>query len=179
MDFVYEMGTTTRHADLVSEIMYQIKYKFYEFFKQGKFRPLQEQLSLAYLGDYKDLSSVSLIDVTDESVANDIKINLLNCVQPDFFYYMNNKFITNTEETRYIGTPDLIVEVWSSANSRAHMLFKETLYSTSKNTEHWYIQQDSNLVDCRFGTHLLDKQNLAEPLITQSGITLDLTHLAL
>ena len=57
--------------------------------------------------------------------------------------------------------------------------FLKFLYSTSDITEHWYIEQDSNTVECYLGKEKLDDQYLTNLLVTQKGFEFDLRYLAI
>jgi len=55
----------------------------------------------------------------------------------------------------------------------------QNLYATSSITEHWYIEQDSNHVQCYVGKERISDQNLTVVLITQKGLEFDLRYLAI
>ena len=63
-------------------------------------------------------------------------IDDLDYVQPDLMLFKKNKFVEDSKGIKTAGYPDLIVEVWSGANSIAHRETKKLLYSTSPVTEH-------------------------------------------
>ena len=73
----------------------------------------------------------------------------------------------------------MIVEVWSESNTVEEREWKFNLYSSSDETEHWYVDQDSNTVKCYFWHNELPDQCLTRILRTQDGIEFDLRHLAL
>jgi len=56
---------------------------------------------------------------------------------------------------------------------------KKLLYSTSPVTEHWYIEQNSNTVECYFGNNRLENQSLSDILVTRDGLKFDLRYLAI
>ena len=93
--------------------------------------------------------------------------------------FKNNPYLENRRETRTAGFPDLIIEVWSDGNSAFERARKHSLYSSSPVTEHWYIDQDKNTIECFFGATKLPEQNLKNLLITQGNIMFDLRYLAL
>ena len=172
------MGTTTRHNNILTEMYRYLANYFHDLLINKQISILLEQLSLCYYGEYKEIDSIELIDAANIKLDNST-INQLHVVQPDLMIFKDNKFLTNKEQTRYVGKPDLIVEVWSNINSDGHKLFKKTLYSTSEITEHWYIEQNSNEVECWFGDKQLPYQNLTNILKTQQSIEIDLRYLAL
>ncbi|MCL1986399.1 MAG: hypothetical protein FWG64_00280, partial [Firmicutes bacterium] len=57
--------------------------------------------------------------------------------------------------------------------------FKFTIYSSSPTTEHWYLEQDSNIVECYLGQTQLPKQDISQTLVTTRNLQFDLTYLAL
>ena len=59
------------------------------------------------------------------------------------------------------------------------MDFKMNLYATSDITEHWYIEQDSNIVQCYTGKKRISDQNLKNVLVTQKSIEFDLRYLVI
>lgn len=77
------------------------------------------------------------------------------------------------------GQPDLIVEVWSDYDLKNDRAFLQNLYATSDVTEHWYIEEDSNDIECYKGRIKLPSQTLKNILKTQSGLEFDLRSLML
>ena len=173
-----EMGTSWRHNRILSSLQRFVLNLFWDDYVQSKIFSSQEQLALCYYGNPEESGMYELVDIDDNDFSAD-DINLLKVVQPDYMLFINNNFMLNSFETRIAGKPDLIVEVWSKDNKPKHRYFKETLYSTSSITEHWYIEQDSNNVRCMLGKNLLPKQSLKDVLITQNNIKIDLRHLAI
>jgi len=106
-------------------------------------------------------------------------INLLALTTPDYMHFSTNQFIINDNETRIAGFPNLVVEVWSKSNSDIDKEFLKYLYSTSDEIEHWYIEQDSNTVECWYGDKRTDDKNLKDILKTRDGIEFDLRYLKL
>jgi Uma2 family endonuclease len=103
----------------------------------------------------------------------------LDYVNPDFVLFKNNPYVENKKQTRTAGRPDLIVEVWSESNAKNDRAFLQNLYATSEITEHWYIEQDSNKVECYMGKEQLPDQYLTNILVTQKGLEFDLRYLAI
>ena len=169
-----EMGTTARHHNILQEIYWKVR----TFLNNMPAHIFVEQLNLCYMGERKDLDSIELMDAKNTRLDDDT-INRLYVVQPDIMLFHFNPFYTNKIETRFVGRTDLLIEVWSDSNSDRDKLFKKRLYSTSDTTEHWYIEQDSNDVECWLGQTQLPKQNLNDKLVTKAGIEIDLRHLAL
>ena len=178
MESVFEFGTTARHGRLLDFLVKSV----FDLFLANKLINFSESSSLGYYGDIKDLLSCSLIDVT-EIQNSDLflsdTINYLRFVTPDYMHFTDNRYLINQIETRVVGYPNLIVEVLSKGNSSADRQFKKFLYSTGNVTEHWYIEQDSNIVECWYGKNRLNDKNLKNILITQDNIEFDLRYLAL
>jgi len=178
MDNIFEMGTTVRHGRL---LQYLAKSTF-DLFARGDLEYFQESVKLVYYGSKKSPKNCELIGV--DSIDDKIKfkdiMNDLGDVEPDYMLFRNdNKFILNKKETRIAGYPNLIVEVWSENNSLLDKQFKKYLYSTSPITEHWYIEQDSNIVECYYGQEKIGNKNLADILVSRDGIEFDLRYLKL
>ena len=173
LDYMYLMGDTERHLDLVGE--------FYRSFKNLLFgrsdcKLFTDGAAIVYFGKKRLPDGVELKPASDY-----IGLNLteFSWVEPDFTLFAKNPYISNSEKTRFAGQPDLVVEIWSKSNDEFHKNFHKYLYSTSPVTEHWYLEQDSNEVECWFGEKKINSQNLSRPLVTQSGLKIDLSHLAL
>ena len=179
---VYNMATTLRHNDLVADLRSEIYYQHREQVRSKKLKLADEEIALVYEGNLEE-EWARLIDV--ESIQNmemfkSSTIDLLRYVQPDFFLFTsNNPYVTNSNETRVAGRPDLVVEVWSEGNFDDERRRKFLLYSSSANTEHWYIEQNSNLVVCYLGKNRALDQNLSDVIKTHCGFEIDLRHLAL
>ena len=173
------MGTSLRHNRLVADIYRRLANYLEELIYDEKVLISLEQLALCYYGTYRELETARLIDARNFTT-NDLEIiNDFSTIQPDIMIFKNNPWISNKRNTRYIGQPDLIVEVWSDTNDIYHQSFKKNLYSSSPVTEHWYMSQDSNKVECRLGKELLPYQSLENILITQDGVKIDLRRLKL
>ena len=178
MDIYMPMSTTIRHNKITRRLggnLLGLEEKENAFV-------LQEDCSLVYFGSENKVSDIRLVDlaeITDENdFINDV-IDDLKTVEPDLVLFHNNRFLINRRETRTAGQPDLIVEVWSKGNTQKERDFKKYLYSTSKITEHWYIDQDSNSIECWLGSQQLKSQNINHIIRTQKGIEFDLRYLAI
>jgi hypothetical protein len=175
---IMEMGATKRHGRLLSFLENSV----FDLFLKEKVEHFSESASLAYWGKKKNPHSCNLINIEEISdTENFIKntINLLSWVTPDYMHFSTNKFIINDNETRIAGFPNLIVEVWSKSNSDEDKEFLKYLYATSDETEHWYIEQDSNIVECWYGDKRIEDKSLKDILKTKDGIEFDLRYLAL
>lgn len=177
MDIYMPMATTDRHNKFVATLMNRI----FNRVENGEVHALQEQCPLVYLGT-KDLPvGFELVDV--KNIKNTEKfldnITELEYINPDFMLFEDNPYMKNKKGTRTAGQPDLIVEIWSDSNTDNNRAFLKELYSTSSVTEHWYIEQDSNNVQCYIGKERLSDQFLTDVLITQKGIKFDLRYLAI
>ena len=142
---------------------------------------LHEEGALVHWGfkgksDFKKL--VDIFDIIDTDEFTKITINELDYVQPDFILFKKNRYLCNERETKIAGCPDLIVEVWSESNSKEERKFKFDLYSNSSIVEHWYIEQNSNTVECYLGNDRLDNQYLSNVLVTRGLLEFDLRYLA-
>ena len=97
----------------------------------------------------------------------------------DFLVFQHNEFLQDANKLKTAGVPDLIVEVWSPFNKPHEREMKFRLYSSHSDCEHWYIEQNNNLVKCFKGKHNLPNQYLSKILKTTTGLTFDLTHMSL
>ena len=178
---IYNMATTRRHNKITSTITGEIFTRYRDLVEKGFIVPSSEEMALVYYGSMKE-SYLQLVDVDaikDKVYFIENTINDLEYVQPDFFMFKNNPYLENKRETRTAGLPDLVVEVWSEGNIAYERSQKLSLYSSSPITEHWYIDQDKNTVECYFCNTRLPDQSIKEILITQDNIMLDLRYLAL
>lgn len=169
-----EMGTTGRHNNLLSELYRKLVQNIEDLIIYKSAIIFLEQIGLCYSGRINEFHSLSLLEP-----CSTLNVNLFNVVYPDLMLFKNNTYITNTEQTRFLGKPDLIVEVWSNSNSKLDRDFKKHLYSTSPITEHWYLEQTSNTLKCWLGDVELQSQDLRNELKTSDGLKIDLRHLAL
>jgi Uma2 family endonuclease len=152
------------------------------FFLKKELRHFSESVSLVYHGNKKSPANCELIDL---SGVDNIKVfqevmNDLEFIVPDYMYFKKgNDYLLNKKETKLAGYPNLVVEVWSESNTSLDRQFKKYLYSTSPITEHWYIEQDSNVVECYYGQERIEDKNLADILVSRDGIEFDLRYLKL
>ena len=177
MDIYMPMATTDRHNRFIATLMNRI----FNRVENGELHALQEQCPLVYLGT-KDLpAGFELANVKDIKNTEHFLDNIteLEYVNPDFMLFEENPYLKNKKGTRTAGQPDLIVEIWSDSNTENNRAFLQNLYSTSPVTEHWYIEQDSNNVQCYMGSKQLPNQCLTEILRTQKGLEFDLRYLAI
>ena len=177
MDSIMPMATTKRHNKIINEFVRNVSgVNFYDV------DILTSDCLLVFWGNRMELFTANLIDISQiediEHFREDI-MNDLYCVQPDFMMFDKNKFIENKRQTRTAGFPDLTIEVWSDGNDIKEQAFKKILYSTSDTTEHWYVKQGSNDVECFLGKEALPKQSLLNILKTINGIEFDLTRRAI
>ncbi len=178
MDAYMPMSTTARHNKLSGTFFGVVL----DLLRKREVHALQEECSLVYWGHKSEPTSLKLVNVLEvedpvkfkESVIED-----LYYVQPDFMLFKNNPYFENKRQTRTAGCPDLIVEIWSEGNTKNDRAFLQNLYATSEITEHWYIEQDSNEVECYVGKTKMQNQNLTDVLITRGGLKFDLRYLAI
>lgn len=166
------MGTLPRHNHLVSTFFGNI----FPLFQKKMLYPLQENCYLVLYG--KKYSNDERL--VDPSTISDVSIlEELDVVQPDFLLFHKNPYVQSPSTLRTAGIPDLVVEVWSKSNDQLERNMKFRIYSSHPDCEHWYMEQDSNIVKCYKGKNPLPDQDLKEILITTNGLNFNLTHLAL
>ena len=163
-----------RHVKLVDEFYYLFRNLFANRVYKDMFT---NGVSIVYLGNKRESLSARLAAFDEYDVSSDLY--QYSCVEPDFTLFEKNNYIANIKGARLAGQPDLVIEVWSDSNTSADRAFKKYLYSTSPVTEHWYLEQDSNEVECWLGDKKLRVQTLLNPLNTQSGLQIDLAHFAI
>ena len=176
--YYYPMSTKKRHNRIISTLIGNV----FEFLKNKEIDAFHEECALVYYGKRTMPESVCLVDISKIEDMNYFRTNVideLKYVQPDFVMFKTNPYVENEKETLTAGQPDLIVEVWSDGNTKDDRLFLQNLYATSPITEHWYIEQDSNNVQCYMGKEELPGQCLTSILKTQKGLYFDLRHLAI
>ena len=171
MSFIIEnMSTSFRHNKLIHGFIYSV----FEESKNNLLSIYTEECALVFSGKRFDFNSVLL---SPEEIDSSKRLNYLPYIQPDIFIFKNNSFLKNLEDNRIAGYPDLIVEIWSESNILVERKFKQYLYSTSPITEHWYIEQNSNIMQCFLGNLELETQSLKNILRTRNGIEFDLRYL--
>ena len=177
MDNYMQMSTSVRHNRITSTFFSEI----IDMIKKNEINALQEECALVYWGSRIKPEPALLVDIKTIKNLNDFKektINDLEYVQPDFILFHKNLYEENTRKTRTAGCPDLIVEVWSESNTAEEKNFKYKLYSSAINTEHWYIEQDTNELKCYLGKNPLPDQSIKNILKTTNGLKFDLRYLA-
>ena len=178
MDNYMQMSTTTRHNKLINTFIGDVL----NLIRKKEIYALQSDCALVYYGQRKEPQSIKLVNILKladiEKFANS-EIEHLEYVQPDVMIFKNNPYLENNSELRVAGQPNLIIEIWSKSNTIEDKIFKKYLYSTSDITEHWYIEQDSNIVECYIGEEKIADQSLKKILRSQSGIEFDLRYLAI
>ena len=176
-DMYMPMSTTKRHNNIISFLIGKVLH----LIEKKEIHAWHEECALVHYGSKKSLG-FELVDVKSidnvEHFLEDVIIEL-DYVNPDFVLFAKNPYIENKKRTRTAGQPDLIVEVWSESNTKNDRAFIQNLYGTSPVTEHWYIEQDSNTVQCYIGEKKLSDQYLTNVLVTINGIEFDLRYLAI
>jgi hypothetical protein len=179
LDNIMPMSTTVRHNKFTSTLYSRV----IDFIERGKIYAFQEECALVHWGfkrkadDFKYLIDIAAIENIEKF--KEIIINDLDYVQPDFVLFKNNPYLSNDRETRTAGCPDLIAEVWSDGNTKQERAFKLDLYSSNPTVEHWYIEQDSNDIECYMGKDKIETQSLKNILVTRGGLQFDLRYLAI
>ena len=179
---IYNMSTTWRHNRIIADIRAEIYHQYREKVRNQTIRLADEEIALVYEGNIEEefLWLVEIETLQNPAHFAESTIDALRWVQPDFFMFsQGNPCIQNKNGTRVAGRPNLIVEVWSESNPQLERERKFVLYSSSPVTEHWYIEQDNNVVECYCGKNKLYEQSLEKALKTREGISIDLTHLSL
>ena len=177
MDIYVPMSTTVRH----NRITMTFSGTILDLLRKKEVHALQEEYAIVYWGTKKTPGGFEFVDVKnidDVGHFKNVIINELDYVRPDFVLFKNNPYLENARQTRTAGQPDLIVEVWSDGNSKNDRAFLQNLYATSDITEHWYIEQDSNEVECYLGKNKIDNQYLSDVLVTRDNLKFDLRYLA-
>lgn len=76
----------------------------------------------------------------------DIKLDKTqNSVQPDIIVILKNNPNQVTEEGRYTGVPDLLIEVLSPSNKEYDLIKKKDLYEKFGVQEYWIVDPDTKL----------------------------------
>jgi len=178
MDNIMPMSTTGRHNKITSSLFGNI----FDLVKNDEVYALQEQCALVHWGSRAKNDLTYLVDTGDiEDMEEFVEFTIyeLDYVQPDFFLFRDNPYITDSRDLRTAGQPDLVVEVWSKSNTKSDRAFLQNLYARSDVTEFWQVDQNSNRVRCSAGTKKLPEQSLANILKTQKGLEFDLRYLAI
>ncbi|MCL1999109.1 MAG: Uma2 family endonuclease [Turicibacter sp.] len=177
----FGMTATERHINLTGFLEHRFITILEEEILTGKTTLGSEEMSLVcwdkYFTDNAHLVDLTRLDDVHKFTTS--IIDDLDFVQPDLLLFRENPVLKNPYKTRFAGYPDLIVEIFTFKDSEAEQAAKHILYATSPITEHWYLTQDTNAVERWVGDKRLDDLTLKEPLITQNGIEIDLTRLAL
>ena len=170
LDFLNMFLTTERHSQLTGEI-------FFELYKQKQ--------STTYLGlgnraicyiENLYARGYTLVDISEREPD---MLDELGYIVPSIVMFSTNKYMHSADTMKMGGYPNLIVEVWSKWEVKHYRQFKHHVYSTGKNTEHWYLTQNSNKIECWFEDKQLPNKSLKKVLTTQGGLQLDLRELAL
>ena len=174
MDQIFYVNTD-RHIQLVSSFFGNL----FPLIQRKEVKSFQENAALVYFGKFGEgYEKLVVLDELDDVV--EFRTNTiyeLSYVQPDFFLFQVNTFLQDERTLRVAGVPDLVVEVWSNSNSEAEKTSKFRLYSSSYQCEHWYLDQNSNDVECYIGTEMLGTQTIEKTLTTKRGLQFDLSHL--
>jgi len=170
------MSASKRHLDLSRTLIlasgaYSSKNSGIKIYGEGA--------ALVHYGQRsKRQCELSLVDISQ--IKNADVLDDLYFVEPDFMIFHKNVELWNKRETKLAGYPDLVVEIWSDSNTQLDREEKFLIYSNSGgNTEHWYIEQDENEINCYVGEKQITQQNLKDVLRTQNGLEFDLRNLAL
>ena len=174
MDIMSMGWASDRHTKLAGFIFGELYGVFRELGRLGDVFLSPGSSRLLHRG-VRFSGTESLIDTKDFSWEN---APYLYAVEPDVLLFDKNEYLKDVNGLHYVGFPDLVVEVWSPSNVQEERDYKQRLYSTGKKTEHWYIEQDTCVVDCWYEKTHIHRKTLDQPLQTISGIPIDLTHLS-
>ena len=171
LDYLQMSTPHERHTEITS----MIHGELYNLAKGIYVR--KEDKGLCYEPNPLNSHFPRLVDI--ETVTDAAELNDFDNFIPDILLFDKNKKIFSENTFKVAGYPDLIIEVWSKWNDKKERLLKQITYSTGKNTEHWYLTQNSNKIECWFEDKQLPNKSLKKVLTTQGGLKLDLRELAL
>ena len=169
-------STTSRHALLIQQLTRSYLNNYEKENENTSREIFSSTIALVHAGTKKFPPAIKLLDANDFDIYPDLD---LEYVEPDVFIFHYNPYVQNKKQTRTLGQPDLIIEIWSDNNTEADRDLKKFLYSSSPITETWYIEQSSNVIEAYLGEKRLPDLNMEEILITQSNIKIDLQRLSL
>ncbi|MCL1986570.1 MAG: Uma2 family endonuclease [Firmicutes bacterium] len=171
MEQLLQMGWTagkhTQLADyILSAILHKIKNNIFTqnwFLSGGTTRVIHTGELLSGTAKFIDINNIS----------EEIHFSEYRSVEPDILLFSTNKYMTNKKRSYFAGYPNLVIELWSNANTSEERNEKFNLYSLSPTTEHWYIDKPYITVDCWLGNNKIATHSLHEKLATVQGITID------
>jgi len=181
MEYVSMGWVSERHTKLgnflANELFNQIRKNVFDekyFFSQGTTR-------LVYDGErYSGFERlVDVAKIADVAAFAADGIYTLHSVEPDVMLFVENPYLKNRHGSYLAGCPDLVIEIWSESNSLEERNFKHRLYATSPATEHWYLAQDSEIIERWLGNNPLPTATLREKMHTQQGLTIDISDIKL
>ncbi|MCL1997659.1 MAG: Uma2 family endonuclease [Turicibacter sp.] len=171
---IMQMGWTSKnHTNLSEYLTHEIFTKVRKHISNGKGFFSSGSTRLVHYGD-KFSNLATLVDVAKFDVAD---IHDLPSIEPDILLFQANAFVANENGTLFAGFPDLIVEVWSKSNTKEERDWKHILYSTAPATEHWYLEQNSRIVERWLGNLQLENLYLDKKLTTNNGLVLDISDI--
>lgn len=165
------MGTTDRHSNLVDGFAGELR----PLRKKGDLEYYSNTMALVYDEDRQLIEVDGLSKVEENQLVRGL--SKMQTIEPDLLVFQHNAYLTNFSGTRKAGCPDLVIEVWSEYNKPEHRADKFGIYSSSPATEHWYLEQKCDILECYLGKKRLPDQHLRNILKTQSGLEFDLTDL--
>ena len=162
--FYLEISTPQeRHTELTAELFFELRKNFADIRPYLK----KEDKGLCYEKDAFNAEKPILIDAN--AVKDALLLNECSTVVPDILLFDKNRKMLSEDTLKVAGYPDLVIEVWSKWNDKKERLAKRYIYSTGKNTEHWYLTQNSNKIECWFEDVQLPNKSLKKILTTQGG----------
>jgi len=162
------MGTTTRHSKLVAAFSGEMR----PLVKSGTLECYVDTVSLVYNENYQ-LINANNISRQDEEILSRT-LTKMKYIEPDILIFKDNVQVRNEQRTRIAGSPDLVIEIWSNDNDSLHRQKKFDIYSSSELTEHWYVEQHSDIIKCFRGNTQLPDQHMKNILTSQCGLEFDL-----
>lgn len=168
------------HTRLGLALIHEIMCKLREDFAKDRVFLSYGNTRLVHYNDHF-LNGGILIDLSEIADQADFVANHIfnyNSVEPDILLFHKNKYIKNETGAYLAGLPDLVVEIWSQMNQPYERTAKQELYASSPITEHWYIEEDSDLVERWLGKKRLPDATTRKKLTTQNGLELDISDFA-
>ncbi|MCL1997983.1 MAG: Uma2 family endonuclease [Turicibacter sp.] len=169
---VLRMGYTTgRHSQLGGILLSELWNLLRKGILGNKTFISQGTTRLCYEGE-RFTPFVNLINVSETPSVDFLKYD---SVEPDLFLFHRQPYVRDGTGRHFAGNPDLIIEIWSESNREEERSWKKLLYSTAADTEHWYFEQNSDVVERWIGKTQLSSVTYKEKLQTVSGLELDIS----
>ena len=178
----FTMPETTIHDRIIGALFYEFMDVYKNDIKGGKIMLHTKNMALVYYGDLKNKSSYWYSELVELDKIKDMDdfitsgMSDLNFMQPDVMMFDKDNYLTNKKKTKVAGIPFFVAEVWSESNSSNEKQVKFELYSKYDALEHWYIEQDSDIIRCFKGSRELPSQNIRNKLTTSNDVEMDISY---